>query len=201
MNRLLHAAERVSYWGAIFGGVLLLLASLVIGIDVVLRKWFLLTLGGADELAGYALAISSAWGLAYALMRRVHIRIDSVYVLLPVRLCALLDVFSVLAFAAFFGVVLWYGYFVFEQSAISGSQSLSPLGTPLVIPQALWVAGLGEFVAIALLLLVRGTVLLLAGDAPAVQRLLGSRSAVEEVDEELKGLRALEAEAHMEPAQ
>jgi TRAP-type C4-dicarboxylate transport system permease small subunit len=201
MISLLRFAERLSYWGGIFGGILLLLASLVVGVDVMLRKWFLVTLGGADELAGYALAISSAWGLAYALVKRVHIRIDSLYTLLPVRICAVLDLASVLAFAAFFGVVSWHAYFVFALSASSNSQSLSPLGTPLMLPQGLWVAGLVEFVLVALLLLVRGVVLLWAGDLAGVQRLLGSRSAVEEVDEELKGLRDLEAPVRMEAAQ
>lgn len=191
MNRLMNAAERVSRWGGLFGGALLLLAALVVSLDVILRKWFLVTLGGADELAGYALAISSAWGLAYALVNRVHIRIDSLYVYLPVRVCALLDIASVLAFAVFFGIVAWHAWFVFEQSAVSGSQSLSPLGTPTMVPQGLWVAGLVEFVLVALLLLVRGALLLVAGDVAGVQRLLGSRSAVEEVEDELKGLREL----------
>jgi TRAP-type mannitol/chloroaromatic compound transport system permease small subunit len=191
MENLLRLADRISHWGGLFGGALLLLASVLVSIDVTLRKCCLMTLGGADELAGYALAISSAWGLAYALLNRVHIRIDSLYVLLPVRLCALLDVISVLSFAFFFGIVAYHAYFVFEQSLISGSSSVSPLGTPLVIPQALWVAGLVEFVLVASLLLVRGVQLFIAGEIAAVQRMLGSRSAVEEVEDELKGLREL----------
>jgi TRAP-type C4-dicarboxylate transport system permease small subunit len=200
MDRLMHWAERVSHGGGIFGGILLLLASILVSVDVILRKWFLMTLGGADELAGYALAISSAWGLAYALVNRVHIRIDSLYVLLPVRVCAVLDIASVLAFAAFFGIIAWHAYFVFEQSVVSGTQSLSPLGTPLMIPQGLWVAGLVEFVLVAVLLLVRGVLLLLTGDIAAVQRLLGSRSAVEEVADELKGLRELAREPGLKAA-
>lgn len=201
MDHLMRAAEKTAYWGGIFGGVLLLLASVVVGIDVVLRKWFLVTLGGADELAGYALAISSAWGLAYALVKRVHIRIDSLYVLLPARVCAVLDIASVLAFLVFFGVVSWHAFFVLEQSALSGSRSLSPLGTPLVIPQALWVAGLVEFAAIALLLLVRGTIFLVVGDVERVRRLLGSRSAVEEVTEEVDALQTLDGAPRMEAVQ
>src|SRR5919205_4252287 len=169
MDRLIRIAHRVSHAGAIFGGVLLLAASAVVSVDVVLRKWWLVTLGGADELAGYALAISSAWGLAYALLSRVHIRIDSLYVLLPVRVCALLDIASVLAFALFFGVVSYHAYFVFEQSVVSDARSVSPLGTPLVIPQALWVLGLVEFVLVATLLLVRGIQLLLTGDIAGAQ--------------------------------
>jgi TRAP-type C4-dicarboxylate transport system permease small subunit len=195
MSRLLHLAERLAHWGGIFGGSLLLLAALLVSADVLLRKFLLVTLGGADELAGYALAISTSWGLAYALLGRVHIRIDSFYVLLPVRLCALLDIASVLAMAGFFGIIAWHAWFVFEQSVTSGSQSLSPLGTPLMIPQGLWVAGLVEFFLIALLLLFRGAMLFVTGDIAGVQRLLGSRSAVEEVEDEIKGLREIAPEA------
>src|SRR5204863_6310911 len=102
MDGLMRVAHRVSHAGGLFGGALLLLAAALVSVDVVIRKWFLVTLGGADELAGYALAISSAWGLAYALVNRVHIRIDSLYVILPVRVCAVLDIASVLALAVFF---------------------------------------------------------------------------------------------------
>jgi TRAP-type C4-dicarboxylate transport system permease small subunit len=191
MQRLMRLAERVAHWGGIFGGVLLLAAAILVSVDVILRKWFVVTLGGADDLAGYALAISSAWGLAYALVNRVHIRIDSLYVLLPVRVCAILDIAAVLSFAVFFGTVSWHAWFVFAQSVTSGTQALSAIGTPLAIPQGLWVAGLVEFFLVSALLLVRGVMLLLAGDVAGVQRILGSRSAVEEVEEELKGLREL----------
>jgi TRAP-type C4-dicarboxylate transport system permease small subunit len=200
MDRLVDWVQRVARWGGLFGGALLLLAALVVSVDVVLRKWFLVTLGGADELAGYALAISSSWGLAYALVNRVHIRIDSLYVLLPVRVCAVLDILAVTAFAAFFGVVAWHAYFVFEQSVVSGSRSLSPLGTPVMIPQALWVAGLAEFVLAAAVLFARGLMLLVSGDAAAVQRLLGSRSAIEEVEDEVRAVRAVGELAPMETA-
>jgi TRAP-type C4-dicarboxylate transport system permease small subunit len=191
MERVLAWIRRVSRWGGLFGGALLLLAAALVSVDVVLRKWFLVTLGGADELAGYALAISSAWGLAYALVNRVHIRIDSLYVLLPVRLCAVLDILAVLAFAAFFGIIAWHAYFVFEQSVVADSRSLSPLGTPLMIPQGLWVAGLVEFVLVAAVLFARGLLLLVTGEVAAVQRLLGSRSALEEIEEEVRGVQAL----------
>lgn len=42
----------------------MLLAAVLIGIDVVIRKFFATSIGGADELAGYALAIGTSWGWA-----------------------------------------------------------------------------------------------------------------------------------------
>ncbi len=80
MNRLQAAAEGISRIGAIIGGAMLLVASVLICIDITLRYTMSITLGGADELSGYALAISSAWGFSSALLSRSHIRIDTVYV-------------------------------------------------------------------------------------------------------------------------
>ena len=62
MKRLQAAAEGISRVGAIAGGALLLIASVLICIDITTRYLFAWTLGGADELSGYALAIASAWG-------------------------------------------------------------------------------------------------------------------------------------------
>ena len=43
--------RRLTQWGLWFGGALILLAALLIGVDVVLRKVFTRSIGGADELA------------------------------------------------------------------------------------------------------------------------------------------------------
>ena len=185
MDPLLGLARRIARIGAWFGGVLLIAAALLVGVEVVIRKAFNISVGGADELAGYALAISTSWALAFALLERAHIRINSLYVHLPVRLCALLDIAGLLLLTAFFGLITWYGYGVFWTSWTLGSRSLSPLGTPLMVPQLLWVLGLAMFLAIAVLLLVRALVALTTGDLASVRRLVGSRTLREEVAAEL----------------
>src|SRR2546423_14884761 len=83
VEAVMGGVRRLSQWGLWFGGALVLLAAILIGIDVVLRKLFDTSIGGADELAGYALAIGAAWSLAAALLERAHIRVDSLYVLFP----------------------------------------------------------------------------------------------------------------------
>ncbi len=185
MDPLLGLARRIARFGAWFGGVLLIMAALLVGVEVVIRKVFSISIGGADELSGYALAISTTWALAFTLLERAHIRIDSLYVHLPVRLCALLDLVGLALLTAFFALITWYGYGVFQTSYALGARSLSPLATPLMLPQLLWVLGLAMFLAIAVLLLIRALVALLAGDLAAVQRLVGSRTQSEEVAAEL----------------
>jgi TRAP-type mannitol/chloroaromatic compound transport system permease small subunit len=182
MDFLLRIVYRVSRAGALFGGILILAAALLIAFDVTIRQVFVKTIGGADELAGYALAVGSAWTFGFTLLRRAHVRIDSLYVYLPSRLRAVLDIFGLTLFASFMGLVTWHAYGTLRQSIESDSHSISPLGTPLAIPQTLWVLGLIAFMLVALLLLVRSAVALVSGDAPTVTRLIGSRSATEEVE-------------------
>lgn len=76
MDPLLELARRLARAGVWFGGALIIAAAFLVGIEVVIRKAFTLTIGGADELSGYALAISTSWALAFALLERAHIRID-----------------------------------------------------------------------------------------------------------------------------
>jgi TRAP-type C4-dicarboxylate transport system permease small subunit len=192
LHRIVHGVSRV---GAIVGGAMLMLAAIVICVDVTMRYAFARTLGGADELSGYALAIASAWGFSSALLSRSHIRIDTVYVRVGSRARATLDLLSLACFVLFIALVAWHGWGVLQQSWVSGSRSMNELETPLVIPQALWVAGLVFFVAVALLLLVRALPLYLAGDLRRLFDLIGSKSAVAEAEEEIRAIEhAIEGE-------
>ena len=186
MRRLQSIAAGVSRAGALVGGAMLLAAAVTICIDIFLRYAFAQTVGGADELAGYALAIAGAWGLSMALLSRSHIRIDTVYVRVKSRAVrAALDVLSVAAFAVFAALVAWHGWGVLRLSYESGSRSQSALETPLAIPQAVWLAGLAFFVAVALLLLARALVAWARGDLDGLFRLIGSKSATVEAKEEI----------------
>ena len=188
MEAVMKGARRAAHWGLWVGGVLILLAAILIGIDVVMRKFLSASIGGADELAGYALALGTAWSLAAALVERAHIRIDSLYVLLPRRLRFLLDVAGLVLFVAFFGLVAWHGWSVVAQSWTAGSRSQSALQTPTVIPQFIWLVGLAGFVAIGSVLLVHALVLAWRSEHAAVAKAISTRSAEEEVADEIRDL-------------
>ncbi len=106
----MNGVRRFTHWGLWVGGGLILLAAVLIGIDVLMRKFLNRSIGGADELAGYALAIGTAWGLGAALIDRAHIRIDSLYVLFPRKLRLLLDLAALVLFVAFFALMTWHGF-------------------------------------------------------------------------------------------
>jgi TRAP-type C4-dicarboxylate transport system permease small subunit len=195
MERLQTIAQGISRVGAIVGGALLLLAAITIFVDITLRYTVSRTLGGADELAGYALAIASAWGFSAAVLSRSHIRIDTAYVRVRRSARAVLDVLSLAALAFFFALVTWHAWGVVRQSWVSQTRSQSELETLLVIPQAMWFAGLAFFVAVALLLLTRSLFAGLTGDLDKLFALIGSKSAVAEAEEEIAAVeRAFEEE-------
>ncbi len=188
MERIHTIAHGISRAGAIAGGALLLIAAITIFIDITLRYTVARTLGGADELAGYALAIASAWGFSAALLSRSHIRIDTVYVRVRRPIRALLDVLSLAALAFFFSLVAWHAWGVVRQSWVSQSRSQSEIETLLVIPQGLWFAGLVFFVAVALLLVARTLLALFRGDLDGLFAMIGSKSAVAEAKEEIAAI-------------
>ncbi|MCB1743891.1 MAG: TRAP transporter small permease [Gammaproteobacteria bacterium] len=189
MDHLLLLAHRLSRFGAWVAGALIIGAAVLIGVDIVMRKFFSTSVGGASELSGYVLAISASWGFALTLLDRAHIRIDSLYVVLPLRLRALMDILGLVVLLAFVGFLSWQCSLVFLQTYELGSRALTPIATPLVYPQALWLLGMVYFLIVIGLLLLRAVLALLGGDLQTVQRIAGSRSATQEVEEELRDTR------------
>jgi len=187
-NELIAFAQRLTRFGLWFGGALILAAAVLIGVDVTLRKFFNASIGGADELAGYALALGTAWSLGAALLDRAHIRIDSLYVLLPRWLRLSLDFAGLALFIAFFGLIAWHGWSVVQRSWMSGSRSQSALATPTVIPQSLWLLGLALFFVVGLALLAHAAILIARRNASAAEQAISTRSAAEEVQEEIREL-------------
>jgi TRAP-type C4-dicarboxylate transport system permease small subunit len=163
-----------------------LAAALLIGVDVTLRKFFHTSIGGADELAGYALAIGTAWSLGAALLDRAHIRIDSLYGMFPRWLRLALDFAGIALLIAFFGLIARHGWNVVQQSWVSGSRSQSALQTPTVLPQSIWLVGLALFCLIGVALLARAALLAARGEAAAAENLISTRSAAQEVQQEME---------------
>jgi len=188
MQRLMAFVRRLSQFSLWFGGALVLLAAILIGIDVLLRKVFETSIGGADELAGYALALGTAWALGPTLLDRAHIRIDSLYGFFPRWLRLAADLAGLVLFVGFFGLVAWHGWGVAEQSWVSSSRSHTALETPTVIPQTVWLLGLFLLVVIGVVLLVYALVLMARGEIGAATRVISTRSVAEDVEEEIRFL-------------
>lgn len=142
LRTMINTGERIARLATLVSGALLFATSGLIAVEVILRKAFTISLGGADELSGYAMAISCSWAFAYALYRKAHIRIDVVYSRLAARLRLALDILSLSLFALFMTVLSYFAGQVVLTSIARQSTANTSLQTPMWIPQSLWLIGL-----------------------------------------------------------
>lgn len=184
LDRALKVADWLSLRAIWFGGSLIFLAALIVTVDVIARKVFVVSLGGADELSGYAFAIGTAWSFAFTLLRRANVRVDALYQHLPGTLRALLDIVALLSLGVFVAYLTWYAYDVFATSWQLSARSNSALKAPLWIPQLLWVIGLLLFLATLVLLLLRALAAFSSGDWTTIRALVGARSILEDAKDE-----------------
>lgn len=171
----------------VFGGIFLLLAVVVV-IETLSRKLFNVSLQGADELGGYALAVGSTISFSLALMGRNHIRVDVFHEMFPRPLQAFLNWFSIVTLALFGAFVAWIATKVITDTMQYGSTAQTPWATPLIIPQGVWYAGLVIFALVAIGYAVRATVLLATHRIDTLNRDFHPKSAKEELKEELDDL-------------
>lgn len=165
--RLANVLSQYAVWAA---GSLLIASVLLICFDVVARKFWNFTTGGADELSSFAFAISTSWALAFATLQRANVRVDVLYQKLPVKLAAFLDWLSVVALGVFMVFLTYYAWDVLAASWIQNSTANSTMATPLWIPQGLWFIGLTWMCIVMTLMLARSSYLLVTGDIGALQR-------------------------------
>jgi TRAP-type C4-dicarboxylate transport system permease small subunit len=185
--------DKLERWLGTLFGLIFVALSLLVAVETAMRKLFSVSLQGADELGGYALAVGATIAFSLALTGRNHIRVDVFHDRLPRALQVLLNWLSIALLAGFAGLVAWLAWFVILDSAEYRSVSQTPWATPLVIPQAAWVLGLTIFALVALGYALRATWLLLKRRTEVLNREFGPRSTKDEVDDELEDLRARSA--------
>lgn len=183
LDRALGVVRLGSLWLARAGGMLILLTIAMVTVEVLSRRLMGRSAVHATELTGYIMAISSSWAFAYTLMRKAHIRIDALYVNLPIRMRGVLDLLALLAMALFCVLVVGAALDIAASSYSGGARANTPLGTPIWIPQALWLLGLAWFGLAVGLVSLRVLFALLHGNAERIQQLAGSSTLDEQLDE------------------
>ena len=205
LDRLLHRMEGVARVAVWIGGAMLIFAAFMVTFDVLARKFFNWSMAGADEITGYLFAVSTAWAYAFCLLGRTNVRIDALYQHLPVRLCAFLDIVSLLVMGVFMTFLTYFAFQVFKGSlgwpfgeTDFWSVSITPMLTPLAIPQGFWLLGLLQFLLTLALVLTRAVTAFVRGDLAAVAEVAGSRTHREEVEDELQTAETHRAESTLE---
>ncbi|WP_163834210.1 TRAP transporter small permease subunit [Spartinivicinus ruber] len=184
LNALYQLTEKITRLSALMGGMLILFSAFLITIDIILRKVFTISIGGADELSSYALAIGSSWALGYALFCRANIRVDVICYMLPLKLRVVVDLLALIALGVVVAVCSIYVFYTLADSWQFDSHANTPLQTPLVIPQLLWFIGFVVCVWTFILLFIKSSVAIFQGKFNEVNGVIGTRSIKEEINDE-----------------
>lgn len=162
--------------------------ALFITADVLGRNLLGVSSAATVEITGYMLAIGIAWGLAHALAKRAHIRVDVWVSRLPLRLRAVLHLLALLALGGFAGFCAWAAWSLVDESLLFGAVDNSALRVPLALPQGLWFAGIAAFCLMIAVLALESLLSILLGRPEELDRLLGSRTLEDETVEALEAV-------------
>ena len=174
MQNIVCWLKSFNEWLAIAAGSLLLGSVLVTLFDIIARQ-FGMSLGGTDELSGYAMAISTSWGISYALTCMAHVRIDLLRARRTSKGQAMFDIIAVLALAGTAIVVAYRVWPVLARTIKYGSTANTTLETPLWIPQSLWMMGWMWFAASALIIATASLLAFFSGRFEQVNSITGVR--------------------------
>ncbi len=171
----------------LFGGIFGVLV-IIVTIETIARKLFNVSLQGADELGGYALAIGSTLAFSLAVFGRSHIRVDVFHEKYPTRLQGWMNWFSATSMAVFAIFLCYVTINVLIDTIAYSSTAQTPWATPLIYPQSIWYAGLFIFACVTTVWAVRATFLLATGQISELNEEFQPKSAKEEIKEELDDL-------------
>lgn len=174
--------SRILVW---VGGIILVLAAALVSLDVLSRKIFNVSMAGADEIAGYVLAICLSFGLSFALFQRAHIRIDVFVLALPFKIRAALDIIAMLAFTIFISILSYHAFNLVADTYANNSRSVTPLQTPLAIPQTFWLFGFLLCIFCSVTLMLSAIAKLARRDYHGFEALIGAKSVDDEIKDEV----------------
>jgi TRAP-type C4-dicarboxylate transport system permease small subunit len=137
---MMHRLRVINKGVALVVGFGLLLCAAFVLTDIIMRQ-IGSSLGGTEEIAGYAMALATSWGMSYTLLELGHVRIDLLRSRVHSLGRALFDVFSMIVMSGVIITIAIKAWPVVERSIKNGSTANTPLETPLVWVHLPWFAG------------------------------------------------------------
>ncbi len=138
--QVIETLRRINRGVAIVVGLGLLACAAFVLLDIVMRQ-VATSLGGTEEIAGYAMALATSWGMAFTLLELGHVRIDLLRSRGNSFVRALFDVFSMTVLSGVIITIAIKAWPVVERSITNSSRANTPLETPLAWVQLPWFAG------------------------------------------------------------
>ncbi|WP_108658340.1 TRAP transporter small permease subunit [Acuticoccus kandeliae] len=109
MTLLSKIVERLAFGCVLLGGLGLLIAMLL-GVGDVIGTFFNHPLPGALEVTESTMVLIVFGGLAYAQIRRRHIRVELAYLRAGPRLRSVMDIIASVSAIVFFSLLAWQGW-------------------------------------------------------------------------------------------
>lgn len=156
----------------------------LIGFEILSRKLFGYSVQGVDEIGGYVLAVTGVVGFAYALLHRLHTRIEILMVHMSTTFQAILNTVAAVMLAGFAFFMAFRAWVALSESIEFGSRASTPLQTPLWIPQSIWFGGLCLFALVGAIMALH-TLILLGSDRRLLNQTYGPPSLDDEIEEQM----------------
>lgn len=171
--RLIDTLRRLNRGIALVIGLGLLACAGFVLLDIILRQVGT-SFGGTEEIAGYAMALATSWGMGYALLELAHVRIDLLRVRTGQFIRSLFDLFAMVLMSAVIVTVAVKAWPVLERSITNGSTANTPLETPLAWVQTPWFAGWVWFAAMSCLVTLAALSLIVKGRFAETESFVGA---------------------------
>lgn len=166
MKRLIKYIDLINEKIGLLCGWIILVMTLTVSFDVLMRYFFNRPTDWALELNMYLLVATSFLAGGYCMLHEGHVRVDVLYQKFPPRMKALVDVITSVFFFLFVFVIVWKGWQFAYDSFMQGKHSSQAMGWPLypsqvVIPLGGVLIGLQGFAK-----LYRNIIILIEGKKP-----------------------------------
>ena len=148
--KMIDGLRRINRGVALVVGLGVLMCAAFVLTDIIMRQ-IGTSLGGTEEIAGYAMALATSWGMSFTLLELGHVRIDLLRSRAGSFVRSLFDVFSMVVMTGVVITIAIKSWPVLERSLVNGSRANTPLETPLALVQAPWFAGWIWFAAMSTL--------------------------------------------------
>ena len=143
MNALGRILERLALFVLLIGGAGMLMAVFLGTGDVIGTQGFGQPIAGTRELTESTMVLIVFGALAYAQIRRAHIRVELLYTHLPARGRKAMEIVADIAALLFFGLMFWQAVGEAQYSYQIGEVTDGLIEFPLVPARFILVAGTG----------------------------------------------------------
>ncbi|MHC8493371.1 TRAP transporter small permease subunit [Thalassospira sp. SM2505] len=181
----------MNFYGKVAGtvfGIVMIFLSITITAETLLRKFLAFSLGGVDELSGYAVAICAPLAFTVALIHNAHIRINILQNRLPVAGQAIVNLVASVMMSVLAIYLVYFSIRTVIDTATYNSIAQTPWATPLIYPQSIWVFSMAMFALATIALSIRAARLLLKRDWQGLVCHFGPETVQSELVSELNDL-------------